>query len=280
MSSACAVSPRLCFCCSPLARANPRRPRASKLIVIGVDGMDPVFLERHWASLPNLNRLRQQGDFKRLATTIPPQSPVAWVHVITGMDPGGHGIFDFVHRDPATRMPASSMSEVTEPAHTLTIGPYVIPLSAGGVAQPAYRPRLLADCSPNRACPPASSACPPTSRPPIAKPSHSAGMGTPDLTGTNGTFSFFTDDPAETRQDVPGGKIRRVDVTKGRATLPIEGPPNSLRKDRAATSVDLVVHVDPELPAARFDLAGSGSSSSRRASGASGFGPISNSSRA
>jgi hypothetical protein len=80
-------------------------------------------------------------------------------------------------------------------------------------------------------------------------------MGTPDLTGTNGTFSFFTDNPAETRQEVPGGKIRRVDVTNGRATLAIDGPANSLRKDRATTSVDLIVHVDPDLPAARFDLA-------------------------
>jgi len=29
-------------------------------------GMDPAFLERHWNDLPNLNRLRQSGDFKRL----------------------------------------------------------------------------------------------------------------------------------------------------------------------------------------------------------------------
>src|SRR5437762_1073331 len=33
--------------------ANPR------MIVIGVDGMDPVFLEQHWSSLPNLHRLSQ-----------------------------------------------------------------------------------------------------------------------------------------------------------------------------------------------------------------------------
>ena len=62
---------------------QPTQAAGRKLIVIGVDGMDPAFLERHWDSLPNLNRLRQQGDFKRLATTIPPQSPVAWSSVIT-----------------------------------------------------------------------------------------------------------------------------------------------------------------------------------------------------
>src|SRR5712671_6245236 len=104
-----------------------------RMIVLGIDGMDPQFLEAHWSSLPNLNKLRSQGDFKRLGTTIPPQSPVAWSTVTTGMDPGGHGIFDFVHRNPQTRMPMSSMAEVTEPTRTLTVGPYVLPLSAGSV---------------------------------------------------------------------------------------------------------------------------------------------------
>src|SRR5260370_5600344 len=104
-----------------------------RMIVLGIDGMDPVFLEAHWSSLPNLAKLRSQGDFKRLGTTMPPQSPVAWASVTPGMDPGGHGLFDFVHRNPQTRMPMTSMSEVTEPSRTLSIGPYILPLSSGGV---------------------------------------------------------------------------------------------------------------------------------------------------
>jgi predicted AlkP superfamily phosphohydrolase/phosphomutase len=249
--------PVLCLlACALLLAACSRQPTQAagrKLIVIGVDGMDPVFLERHWASLPNLNHLRQQGDFKRLATTIPPQSPVAWTSVITGMDPGGHGIFDFVRRDPATRLPASSMSEVIEPAHALTIGPYVIPLSAGG-AHSLRTGRAFWQLLSEQGVPSRVIRMPANFPPADCEAESLAGMGTPDLTGTNGTFSFFTDDPAETREEVPGGKIRRVDVTKGRVTLPIEGPANSLRKDRATTSVDLIVHVDPDLPAARFDL--------------------------
>src|SRR5438477_10252469 len=104
-----------------------------RLIVLGIDGMDPGFLEAHWQSLPNLTRLRDQGDFRRLATTVPPQSPVAWSTVATGLDPGGHGIFDFIHRDPATRLPVSSMAEVSAPSRTLHIGPYLLPLTAGSV---------------------------------------------------------------------------------------------------------------------------------------------------
>ena len=256
MKSVCPLSALSLLACALLLAACSRQPTQAagrKLIVIGVDGMDPVFLERHWDSLPNLNRLRQQGDFKRLATTIPPQSPVAWSSVITGMDPGGHGIFDFVRRNPATRLPASSMSEVTEPAHTLSIGPYVIPLSAGGVHSlrtgRAFWQLLSEQGVPTRVI-----RIPANFPPADCEAESLAGMGTPDLTGTNGTFSFFTDNPAETRQEVPGGKIMRVDVSNGRATLRIEGPANSLRKDRATTSVDLIVHVDPDLPGARFDL--------------------------
>ena len=51
-------------------------------------------------------------------------------------------------------------------------------------------------------------------------------MGTPDMTGSFGTFSFYTDDPAEKREKVPGGQIVRVALRNGRADLAIAGPPN------------------------------------------------------
>ena len=186
-----------------------QQPVARKLIVIGVDGMDPVFLENHWSSLPNLNRLRREGDFKRLATTIPPQSPVAWTSVITGMDPGGHGIFDFVHRNPSTRMPMSSMAEVTEPTHTLRLGPYLLPLTGGGMRTMRTGRAFWQLLSESGV--PAQVIRMPANFPPAECEAESlSGMGTPDLTGSNGTFSFFTDDPQETRTEVPGGRIARI----------------------------------------------------------------------
>jgi predicted AlkP superfamily phosphohydrolase/phosphomutase len=45
--------------------------------VLGVDGMDPTFVEKHWNDLPNLAELRRRGRFQRLGTSMPPQSPVA-----------------------------------------------------------------------------------------------------------------------------------------------------------------------------------------------------------
>src|SRR5664279_4171169 len=108
----------------PACSHQASQAHGKAVIVLGVDGMDPNFVERHWSALPNLRRLRDLGGLTRLATTTPPQSPVAWATFITGTDPAEHGIFDFVHRDPSTMQPVSSMAETIEPAHQLAIGPY------------------------------------------------------------------------------------------------------------------------------------------------------------
>ena len=97
---------------------------------MGVDGMDPGFVEAHWADLPNLSKLSQDGKFSRLATTAPPQSPVAWSTFATGLDPAVHGIFDFVHRDPVTMMPFLSTDRTEPPRVRIDIAGYEIPLSS------------------------------------------------------------------------------------------------------------------------------------------------------
>jgi hypothetical protein len=118
----------LTSCGQPRSRANGRQ-----LIVIGVDGMDPGFVERHWADLPNLARIRDRGSFSRLETTTPPQSPSAWSTFITGLDPAEHGIFDFVEIDPAARRMHLSIAETLPPRFHLPIGHYDLPLSRSRV---------------------------------------------------------------------------------------------------------------------------------------------------
>jgi predicted AlkP superfamily phosphohydrolase/phosphomutase len=231
------------------------RAAGKKMIVLGVDGMDPQFLEAHWSSLPNLNRLRTEGDFKRLGTTIPPQSPVAWATVTTGMDPGGHGLFDFVHRNPTTRMPMTSMSEVTEPARTLTIGPYVLPLSSGTVKQTRAGRAFWQILGDHHI--PATMVRMPANFPAVECEQESlSGMGTPDLRGTSRTYMYFTNDPEERRTTISAGEMVKVELQRGRAVLKVLGPPNTLRKDRAVTSVDLTVDVDPTENVARFTMDG------------------------
>lgn len=224
------------------------------VVVLGIDGMDPNFLERHWNDLPNLDKLRREGEFKRLETTMPPQSPVAWSTFITGMDPGGHGIFDFVHRNPKTLTPFSSMAQTTQGERTISIGPYELPLSSGRVVSFRKGEPFWQILSEHHI--PTMIVRMPTDFPPVhcEEGFSIAGMGTPDLRGTFGTFSFFTDVPSQQTRTVPGGQIVHVDLKNHSTTLRIEGPDNSLRKDTAPTYVEMTVHVDPGQPAARFDI--------------------------
>src|ERR1700677_3840997 len=63
-----------------MGRRN-RAPKSGgkKVIVIGIDGMDPRLSEAmmNAGQLPHLAALRAQGGFSKLGTSIPPQSPVA-----------------------------------------------------------------------------------------------------------------------------------------------------------------------------------------------------------
>ena len=237
-----------------MAGCHGSQAHGRQTIVLGVDAMDPGFLERHWSDLPNLARLRDQGGFRRLATTMPPQSPVAWSTFITGLDPAQHGVFDFVERDPRTMQPFSSMSRTVEPRFQIPLGPYLLPLSAARVetlrkGQPFWR--ILADRHI-----PVTVLHMPNNFPPEPAGEAIAGMGVPDMRGTEGTFTFYTDDPETAARDVPGGRIVKVQAANGRYVLPVEGPPNPLRKDRRFATEDLVVEADPQRDAARLTIGG------------------------
>lgn len=221
-----------------------------QVIVLGVDAMDPGFLERHWNDLPNLRRLRDTGGFRRLSTTTPPQSPVAWSTFITGLDPPEHGIFDFVHRDPKTMQPFSSMSRTEEPRFQISLGSYLIPLSSARV-ETLRKGRAFWQILDQHGIPVALMRMP-TDFPPVKAGESLAGMGVPDLRGTQGTFTFYTDDPEELARDVPGGRIVKVHGENGHFVLPVEGPPNTLRKGQPYAATDLSVDVDPEHPTARL----------------------------
>jgi len=212
--------------------------------------MDPEFVERHWSDLPNLAALRDQGSFARLSTTTPPQSPVAWSTFTTGLDPSGHGIFDFVHRDPVTLEPFLSMGETRPPRFTIPLGPYELPLTRPHVVSlrkgKAFWELLEAHGIP------ATIIHMPANYPPVESGTALSGMGTPDLRGTQGTFSFYTDGPGIEQGPVPGGRIIRAEVVDGHAELIIEGPPNSLRRDRQYATLNLRVDIDPDQPFARL----------------------------
>lgn len=207
--------------------------QAPRLFVLGIDGMDPQLLSRLMAAgrMPHFSRLAQQGGFTSLETSIPPQSPVAWSNFITGMGPEGHGLFDFVHREAATRMPFLSTSKADASGEQMELLRHGVPfwdlLSAKGIPATIFKV--------------------PANFPPSPVPDKTgcncfmafAGMGTPDVLGTYGVFSFYTDGPyrvpdhlehggAELASggelEVSGGRIIGVRMVEGQAHLAIHGP--------------------------------------------------------
>ncbi len=69
-----------------------------KTVIIGLDGV-PFGMIKDFAEtgvMPNTAELISQGIFKKMHSSIPEVSSVAWSSLITGKHPGQHGIFGFM----------------------------------------------------------------------------------------------------------------------------------------------------------------------------------------
>lgn len=239
------------------APARPAHPRA--LIVLGIDGMDPeltrALIDR--GQMPNLTALIAQGGFSELDTTDPPQSPVAWSTFITGMGPDGHGIFDFVHRDPRALAPYLSTSRTHAPERVIELGGFAVALDSPDLqllrGGDAFWQLL------ERSGVPATVVKVPANYPPAASrgAESMSGMGTPDLLGTYGTFQLVTDDAGMLGRPLKAGIAHRIDFGGGdRATSALDGPPNPTRTSPEAMAVPLEVVRDPERDVALIRLGG------------------------
>jgi predicted AlkP superfamily phosphohydrolase/phosphomutase len=226
-----------------------------KLIILGIDGMDPQLLKQFMAEgkMPNFSNLAQKGSFRFLTTSIPPQSPVAWSNLITGMNAGGHGIFDFIHRAPKTLQPYFSASRVEPPKHGIHLGSWVIPLG-GGSAEQLRQGKSFWETLDDHGVPNLIFRMPSNFPPVKAKGNTLSGMGTPDLRGSYGTFSFYTDDPMTASGAVEGGQIIPVEVKDSQVVAKLIGPDNSFRKGSPPALEPFTVAVDPLEPVARFTV--------------------------
>lgn len=75
------------------------RPQAKpRLLIIGIDGADYLLSQRLFAEglLPNLQSLAQRGSWGPIRSTVPPTTPPAWTTIMTGKNPGKHGVYDFL----------------------------------------------------------------------------------------------------------------------------------------------------------------------------------------
>ncbi len=184
-------------CLAVIIGANMIKKRIlfqKKVIVLGIDGLSPVLMENMMDEgvLPNFARLKQEGAYRHIRTTNPAQSPVAWAGFSTGQNPGKHGIFDFIIRDPNNYGLDLSLSN--------TKGDKVTPVIKAKrfwrYATEARIPSVIIDC-------------PLTFPPEKIYGKMLSGMGVPDILGTEGTFTFYTSEPSKQESDV-GGKVFHI----------------------------------------------------------------------
>jgi predicted AlkP superfamily phosphohydrolase/phosphomutase len=97
------------------AIALPAAAEKPRVVILGFDGADAQLVEQMLAAdrLPNLAALKRRGGYSPLTPTVPAQTPVSWATFTTGLDPGGHEIFDFLKRNPADRVPTFAVAEET-----------------------------------------------------------------------------------------------------------------------------------------------------------------------
>jgi predicted AlkP superfamily phosphohydrolase/phosphomutase len=220
------------------------RSRIKKVVVLGLDGLD-YGLTKKWldeGKLPNFAKLRDQGCFKPLASTIPPISPVAWSSFQTGANPGKHNIFDFLTRDRKTYAPKLSSTDIRGPSRILKLGNYRIPLGSADI-------RLLRKAVPFWKTLGDQGVFSSVIRVPITFPAEKfygiqlSAMCVPDLRGTQGMFSYYTTESGGNGQSTAGEHFQ---VTRDGNTIKgaLVGPENPTHKSGNVLKCPFVVTVN------------------------------------
>ena len=225
-----------------------------RVIVLGFDGMDYELTTRLMTEgkLPNFSRVAEQGSFSPLGTSVPPQSPVAWSDFITGMDSGGHGIFDFVHRDPASMIPYLSTSRTEPGGTTIKVGKWQIPLSGGSI-ELLRRGQAFWEVLEVQGIETTIIRMPANFPPSGSASRELSGMGTPDIIGTYGTFSFYTSELfAFAGQDISGGDVYEVDVFDNVVEATLYGPDNPFLIKREKVTAPFTAYLDPDESLAKI----------------------------
>ena len=219
------------------------RSRVKRVVILGLDGMEPTLVDRFMAEgkLPNFARLAEMGCYKRLGTTTPPLSPVAWSSFLTGSNPGKHNIYDFLNTDRRNYTPSLSSVSIHESTKTLKLGKYVFALNKPEI-------RLLRKGRPFWNVLGDHGIFSSVIRVPITFPPEKcrgvvlSAMCVPDLRGTQGLFSFYSTRSEADRERTGGEQIRvmrRGDLIRSE----LIGPDNGVRPGTGPMRVPFEVRI-------------------------------------
>ncbi|MCA9809603.1 MAG: alkaline phosphatase family protein, partial [Candidatus Dadabacteria bacterium] len=239
-----------------LRKGPPKGASVKRVIIIGLDGMDPGLARKFMAEgkLPNFTKLAESGTFTSLGTTYPSISPVAWSSFMTGVDPSHHNIFDFITRDPCTYQPMLTSAEIGKASKVLPIGKYMIPLE---------RPKmkLLRKGKPFWKILGEKGIFSSILRVPITFPPEKfngvmlSGMCVPDLMGSQGMFAHYTESAGRAGVET-GGVSRHVEAKDGVIETYLHGPENSLVRDGGEIAIPLRVKIDNAAGKAVIEVSG------------------------
>lgn len=245
----------------PAAAASEASAARPGVFVLGIDGVDPVILQRliDEGRMPNFRQLAADGTFQTLGTSNPPQSPVAWSNFVTGMNPGGHGIYDFIHRDPKTYGAISSATPPPsgEEPFTLDMFGYTLPLWGGDAIVNNRTGTPFWDYLHAAGVPVEVYRMPGNFPPTPSEAMTLSGMGTDDLRALNGKYAWYTDEliPDASRLKAEFRTVRVEDEDgdgiKDTVRDVLLGPPDMMRTHAPGAivpylSTPLTVHIDPE----------------------------------
>ena len=237
--------------------SKPRAESQPRMVILGIDGLDPEILQEAMDRFPermaNFRALASEGaGVIPLQTSTPPQSPVAWSCFITGRNPGGHGIYDFIHRNPANYRETPGTRTVGEEDSVGLPGPWKFPLSEPGDSNRSGKAFWTVMGEQGV---PAS-----IWRMPINFPAEPAlgssfsGMLTPAVDSAYGQPTLFTTLPPIAR--LSDSKVKRIQVRNGRVRTQLSGPTNPFRDDDPKSEVPMDLYVDMEAGALALSLQG------------------------
>jgi predicted AlkP superfamily phosphohydrolase/phosphomutase len=194
------------------------------VLVLGIDAMDPKITEKliQEGRMPNFSYLKKIGSYSQLATTIPAESAVAWTSFATGLNPGDHGIFDFIMRDSQTYFLYLSLNEISTVNDKIKIQTRKKGNNFWNILSENNIPCFIYFC-------------PNTFPPDKILGRMLSGMGVPDLYGTMGRFTFYTTKELTDEDKDSRGRIIYLESKNNVIETKIYGP--KLKINNLATEI-------------------------------------------
>ncbi len=196
-------------------RRREYRGRVRRVVILGLDGLSPEIARELMGNgeMPNLARLSSEGSFTEMRTTCPGISPVAWSSFQTGVNPGRHGIFDFLAPDRKRYIPMLSSVRTGSATSRSGIWPF---------RKTARRPfiTLLRKSRPFWGILKHYGLRSTVLRVPITYPPEPldghllSGMCVPDLRGTQGSYTLFSCEKPE--ESFTGGLWKKLTKLEGK----------------------------------------------------------------